>query len=291
MTNLTMQAGRDSLVSSRVALRVFLGAVLVAAVLGLLVILDVMQDTRLVATGALVAGACLATLLAALVAGHGRFVRAMHLAMLSAVLGTLCWVALVWLDGSIAGGNLERGARVAGAFTVLAAWLIFAGMTLGPRAHGGPVVAVRTATIVLATFWAAFGELALAFPDPVERLVEATVGAQWFARIVGASVVVVASGALAQPVLLRLARARHADGEGALRGRHARVALTCPRCGASAELEANRGGECPSCRLAVRVEVEEPRCACGYLLFGLDAPACPECGAAIADTARWHGRA
>jgi rRNA maturation protein Nop10 len=38
------------------------------------------------------------------------------------------------------------------------------------------------------------------------------------------------------------------------------------------------------------VEVEEPRCACGYLLYQLAGDTCPECGRAVAAEDRWSGR-
>jgi rubrerythrin len=80
-------------------------------------------------------------------------------------------------------------------------------------------------------------------------------------------------------------------GEGAIRGRRARVSLGCPRCGAACALETNTDGACPACKLSIRVEVDEPRCSCGFLLYGLDSPACPECGAMIPEALRWRAAA
>ena len=118
-------------------------------------------------------------------------------------------------------------------------------------------------------------------------MVAKVLGEQWFGRIVGASAVVIGAGTLAQPVLIRIAGA--APQESAIRGRRAKVALGCPRCGTRCELETNTDAKCAACQLAIRVEVEEPRCACGYLMFGLETSTCPECGAAIPENLHWKG--
>ena len=58
--------------------------------------------------------------------------------------------------------------------------------------------------------------------------------------------------------------------------------LTCPKCSHEQTLP---GGltRCQACRFAMLIEVEEPRCECGYLLFKLQGDVCPECGRQITD--------
>jgi rRNA maturation protein Nop10 len=59
------------------------------------------------------------------------------------------------------------------------------------------------------------------------------------------------------------------------------VTLLCPRCGKKQQVPVGQS-ECSGCRLRIRVQIEEPRCAqCGYLLYGLTSDRCPECGTAI----------
>ncbi|MFG0251941.1 MAG: hypothetical protein ACF8NJ_03610, partial [Phycisphaerales bacterium JB038] len=54
---------------------------------------------------------------------------------------------------------------------------------------------------------------------------------------------------------------------------------------------ANMGtSHCQSCGLRIYLEVEEPRCACGYLLYQLQGDRCPECGRLIPWKDRWAGR-
>lgn len=59
------------------------------------------------------------------------------------------------------------------------------------------------------------------------------------------------------------------------------VRLDCPRCGVSRE--APLGRSVCACGLGITVTVEEETCTkCGYLLYGLATPTCPECGTARA---------
>ena len=58
------------------------------------------------------------------------------------------------------------------------------------------------------------------------------------------------------------------------------LTLTCPRCEVEQTMRAG-GGTCRGCRRPLLIEIEEPRCECGYLLFRLASPTCPECGRAV----------
>ena len=113
-----IRTGRDSIVSSRVALRAFLAVVAVSAVLGLLVIMNVVTDTRFLATSAIVAVGCMATFVCALVADHGRFARWMRSATVVGWLGVLVWLFLVWFQAALGSKGTEITARIAGALSL-----------------------------------------------------------------------------------------------------------------------------------------------------------------------------
>ena len=281
-----IRTGRDSIVSSRVALRAFLTVVAVSALVGLLVIMNVVTDTRFLATSAIVAVGCMATFVCALVADHGRFARWMRSATIVGWLGVFVWLFLGWFQAALASNGMETTARIAGALSLYAVWSIFSAVTLAPRGGGTMTAIVRWSVFGLATGWSAIGEFAIVEPDVAEMVVNA-IGEQWVGRIVAASAVVIGAGTLAQPVLIRIAGTT--PHESAIRGRRAKVALGCPRCDAPCELETNTDGKCSACQLSIRVEVDEPRCACGYLLFGLETASCPECGAAVPESAHWKG--
>ena len=62
----------------------------------------------------------------------------------------------------------------------------------------------------------------------------------------------------------------------------AMVWLKCPRCLKEQEIAAGAETRCTSCKLKIKVEVEEPLCPkCGYNLHQLTRPVCPECGTAL----------
>jgi hypothetical protein len=63
-----------------------------------------------------------------------------------------------------------------------------------------------------------------------------------------------------------------------------RMEIHCPRCGI--DLEVMQGpARCDACGLTMMIEIEEPRCECGYLSFALTTDTCPECGRSIGRTA------
>lgn len=286
-TNPMARGGRDPFVSSRTALWAFLGVLGLTVLLGLAFILDVVQDERLLGTSGVVAAGCLATLVAAFVADQGRFLRWMHVGMALGWCGVAVWIVLIWLSQSISWQQASVVARVAGGFCIPAAAIVFVGMTMFPRAGGTWVRLARWSTATLVAFWASFGEFAIVLPDAADVIIDLVLGQRWFARMVGASAVLVAAGTVAQPVLIRLGRSTEGT-EGAIRGRRTPVACRCPRCAAECALDANVDAACAACGLRIRVELEEPRCACGYLLYGLESPGCPECGSPVPESARWR---
>jgi len=59
-----------------------------------------------------------------------------------------------------------------------------------------------------------------------------------------------------------------------------RLNLACPNCGHRQSLPAG-AARCAKCRAGIFIELEEPRCECGYLLYRLIGDSCPECGRTI----------
>lgn len=77
------------------------------------------------------------------------------------------------------------------------------------------------------------------------------------------------------------------DEEPGLLGGSIEVSLDCPRCQSRICARSNQDSRCGHCRLKVRVEVQEPRCECGYLLYQLESDTCPECGRPVDLDDRW----
>jgi hypothetical protein len=283
-----LRGGRDHVASSRPALLAFLGAIGVCVLLGLLYIADVVTDDRYLGTGGVIAAGCLMTFVAALVSDFGRFRGWMRTSLGITWVAAATWCLLLWFASTPIGS--EPTFRFAGAITIVAVWCVVAGVTLAPRSRGTAVLAARWSTFALITWWAAFGVFAIASERAAAYVIEQVVGPDAFVRFLGGSAVIAAAGFVAQPVLIKLGRVEARAGEGVLRGRRTRVSFACPRCGGACDLEANSDASCPTCQLALRVEFEEPRCACGYLLHGLAAPDCPECGRTVPESKRWRAQ-
>lgn len=64
-----------------------------------------------------------------------------------------------------------------------------------------------------------------------------------------------------------------------------KLRMLCPKCETDQTLPAGLR-RCAKCRLALLIEVEEPRCECGYLTYQLAGTTCPECGRSISQS---HG--
>lgn len=60
----------------------------------------------------------------------------------------------------------------------------------------------------------------------------------------------------------------------------------CPQCDAEQQLPTGLV-RCDACGFALLIEIQEPRCECGYQLYRLESDQCPECGRAVAEADRW----
>lgn len=274
--------------TGRVALRAFLVAIAAGMALGLLVILNVVTDVRFLITAVIIAGGCMLTFVQALVADHGRFERWMRAGMAAAWTAAVGLVVATWIGDAIGWKAMEVPMRITGAFGVVAGWCTWGGAVLFARSGGATTAAVRWATFGVMTFWGCCVLAALALPDLAEFVVNEVLGEQLVFRTAAASVVVVLGGSIAQPVLIRLFAAEQVSTDRRMGDRHVGVRLRCPRCAAPAEIAANTAAACPSCKLLLRVQFEEPRCACGFLIYRLEGANCPECGRAVPDGLRWR---
>lgn len=144
-------------------------------------------------------------------------------------------------------------------------------------AHTNLLVALRVAANLrwlLRSAWLAIWMLcALATLMVLYELAEEV----WF-RLLGAVAVLDVCATLALVIMMRL---RGVQATEELESAERSVALRCPRCRTDQTVPVGASA-CHACGLKFRVEVEEPRClGCGYLLWQLTTPRCPECGRAV----------
>jgi len=97
-------------------------------------------------------------------------------------------------------------------------------------------------------------------------------------------------GTLIGPLVVRSAhqreRQRFARADASLQ-RDLTLSMACPRC--DADMQVRRGpGRCDACNFTMHLEIEEPRCECGYLIYEHTSTRCPECGRDIPESDRWQ---
>jgi hypothetical protein len=216
-------------------------------------------------------------LIAATVARSKR--RLLSICLVTAGVSMTGFLAGIWLDGSIGWKATDWIMRISGSLVFPAIAMVhhmifapmsfrsgFARVNLRVALISAPLVAGILASLILLDEWYWLGELAV--------------------RIVGIAGIVASGSSVAAGVLWFLERRPEQDEPGLL-GAGVPVELVCPRCGSMIRGRSNRECRCEGCRLKVRVEVEEPRCACGYLLYQLVGDVCPECGRAVGAEDRW----
>ncbi|MEE9130755.1 MAG: hypothetical protein V3T84_12110 [Phycisphaerales bacterium] len=94
-------------------------------------------------------------------------------------------------------------------------------------------------------------------------------------------------GALIVPMLAR-SLAKHRPQTAESIATKVVLEFSCPRCRAEQQLPTGLV-RCSECRFALLIEIQEPRCACGYLLYQLRGDTCPECGREVPQADRWVG--
>jgi hypothetical protein len=103
--------------------------------------------------------------------------------------------------------------------------------------------------------------------------------------LTAAASVLAACGTVVTPILGYVERLAQRGEQGSL-ANHVRLHLTCPRCGSEQDCAVG-ASRCASCQLKIVIDIDEPRCNCGYLLYGLQDSRCPECGREIPQEDRW----
>jgi MFS family permease len=214
------------LMSRRVAMRIILVLVAANAALGVFVLLGgEMGETegRVFATSLLVTMGVTLALICAPAAAAGRAGWWPRLGMTAAAIASIAFIAAVWTDapeGLLRSGSVALSWAVAAALvSVLSAW-----------PGSGRLAWVFVAAAVLAAIAAAMSSAGAIFE----------IDNEWYWRLFGVTMVLLASAAIATPIVHRMGPSETVEGDfrvcpycgGPMTGRHD-VAVRCPRCGRS----------------------------------------------------------
>jgi hypothetical protein len=234
----------------------------------------VSRGTGMMLVGFLAATGGLAT---TLVLQQGKLVWLMRVVVLLLVVTALWWCSFIWIVEDRPSTLLEQLALVGATLVIVTVALLLVGKLLAIETDRPVLPWVRgVVTANLMVFAAAMIGL---------------LWSEWYLPIGDAVGVVATFWGLATFAamgtvwaLVRLQSKKRPTTESV--SPRTRLRLTCPRCEAEQELPAGLV-RCGSCRQALLIEVQEPRCECGYLLFRLEGDCCPECGRTIPQAQRW----
>jgi hypothetical protein len=260
--------------------RVFLWTMIVslslAAAMGIVAILfPGFGDTqmKILGTSLIVGGFSLPALACAIVLGKRRLVTLMWVGIGSTMAATALWLVMVWAEpwswsDAVQWADVIAKSGFTFAFAAVLASLI--GLLSLLRLDRPPFRSIRTATFSTATVLFLMSVLAI----------WAEIDDQWMGKTIAVLSILATCGTIVTPVLGLI---EHLQRRGSRESipTSVKIDLTCPRCRTSQTLPAGTA-RCIKCGLRIDIDVEEPRCECGYLLYQLQAEKCPECGHVIA---------
>ncbi|MEE8130067.1 MAG: hypothetical protein V3T48_07260 [Vicinamibacterales bacterium] len=254
-----------------------------AALLGIavLVLPQYGPEDEILGSVSLFAAFSIVALLCAVVLERRRAVAIMWAGLGSATVATLLWLALIWFHQRMSWQVEETVATTAGTFTIGGVLAAQSGLLSLPRFDNRHAGSVRRATIGVSVFLAVYFGITIWWIDDLTGIIDEDV----LSRAMGVLAIVAACGTVVTPILWKMQSVRHTGGAGAV-PLNIDVAIVCPRCHSDQCLKTGERS-CTKCGLRITIELEEPRCECGYLLHKLENNRCPECGRAIDERDRW----
>ncbi|MCZ6836735.1 MAG: zinc ribbon domain-containing protein [Planctomycetota bacterium] len=255
-----------------------IGSLALAAAMGVVAILfDAWGNTeeQVLITSLLVGTFSLTALASAIVLDRYRFRVVAWIGITSSMLALIDWLVWVWFESGMRNDLEEFIIKMGFTLAIAAVWCPHIGLLRLLRLNRTAYRVVRWVT------WIAASLLALILVGVV------WVGDldEWVGRLIGVLAILTASGTAMTPVLALIQRVRQRDSTETIQ-RHVEIDLTCPRCLKGQRIQAG-ASKCVHCGLKIHIDVEEPRCHCGYLLYQLEGESCPECGRSIDPQRIW----
>jgi hypothetical protein len=223
----------------------------------------------------------LVALLCAVVLERRRLAKLMWVGVASSWSATIAWLVLTWFEGSLSRSGVERVAQTGGTFTLLACGAALVGLLSLPRFDQRPPSIVRWTTVGVSGALAVQIFCMIWWFDWIELYIDGEI----LARGMGVLCILTACGSVITPILWKVQAMRRAGSVDSVPLK-VKVGIECPRCHAKQSLMTGPT-RCTECGLRITIDVEEPRCVCGYLLYHLASDQCPECGRAIEEADRW----
>ncbi len=211
---------------------------------------------------------------------HGRAARGAR--ALAFVLATL----LALFTSSVAWFHFDGWwvIKLFATFAILFGWNLWGAVLLQIRLDRGRYVRVRLITICMGAALVAWS-LALLW-DWVD-LGYGGAWRDWWERMTGVLAILASCGTVVTPILALIEKLQRKAAVESLPMK-VWVTLTCPRCKTQQQIRTGPA-KCAGCGLRITIDVQEPRCTCGYQLYRLESERCPECGREVPEADRWTG--
>ncbi len=252
-----------------------------AAGLGIIAIIlpNIIPSEEEILTTALLLGLySLPALACSIVLGKGRLKPIMWLGIVGSLLAWVLWMPIVWMNPWqwTSQFDVEEVIFKTGfTLTFISIWALHLGLmnllTLD-RAWFGHA---RVATLGVVGLLTLVGIIALWFEYDDD----------WFLRAVGVLGILSGCGTLVTPIFALLDHLKRRTSRESI-PTSITMKISCPRCHTTQQMNLGRS-RCSQCGLRIELHVEEPRCACGYLLYELTSNQCPECGRVVPEADRW----
>jgi hypothetical protein len=266
---------------SRALLGLLLASIAIGALIGIVMLVvgsEAETGLKIIGTVAVIAGYDVLALAAALVLRRGVLVVLMWLTIVLACVSVGVWMTIIWWERSLDTDAEQLLARFAGTTTVFCVGSLYVAifammktksLTLSLVRWGVVGLAVTFGLLLVTLFWIA-EILEMVAPQLIMMYVISTF-------VIGG---VAGVGSLVTRVLFGY-HERREKGTPESVGARPELTLACPQCAFEQTLPTGNV-RCGACGFTMVIEVEEPRCECGYLLFRLAGDTCPECGRPVA---------
>ncbi|MEE8131029.1 MAG: zinc ribbon domain-containing protein [Vicinamibacterales bacterium] len=238
-------------------------------------------EEEIITSASVFGGFSIAALMCAVVLERRRAVVSMWTGLGFATAALFAWLSLVWFDRYMSYSMDRIVVQAAGTFTVGGVLAAQSGLLILPRFDNRYAGAVRRLTIVVSMLFAVYVWIMIWWFDELASVF----GSYTLARAMGVQAILAACGTVVTPILWKTQTIRRTGTGGAI-PLQIDVKIVCPRCHSEQELKPG-DRSCGTCGLRIKIELEEPRCECGYLLHKLENDRCPECGRAIDERDRW----
>jgi hypothetical protein len=238
-------------------------------------------EEEILLSTAVFASFSLLALMCAVVLERRRLTHLMWAGVASSWSATIAWLVLIWFEGPLPWSGVERVAQTGGTFTLLACGAALVGLLSLPRFDQRPPSIVRWSTVGVSAALGLQIFCMIWWFDWIEHYIDEEV----LARGMGVLCILTACGSVITPILWKVQAMRRAGSVESVPLK-VKIGIECPRCHAKQSLMTGPA-RCTECGLRITIDVEEPRCVCGYLLYHLASDQCPECGREIVEADRW----